>query len=116
MPPVLKNRRLPADKRAEMERRLKELRREESHLNERLHKLEASMALHPGAGSRRDQLMLPPEEPADGRRAEARPLRYQRELVNRNRSRQALTALFMLAAGVLLALWLSYQIKSSGLL
>lgn len=110
--------RRPQAKRAEMERRLKEIRDQESNIKERIYKLEASIAAAPGIESAR-RLRMWNTVPADdviARPAPRHRTRYQRQLVNRGRSRQALTALCLVGIAVLLALWLSYQLKSSGVL
>ena len=114
---AVKSRR-PQAKRAEMERRLKEIRSQESTIKERIYKLEASIAAAPGIESAR-RLQMWNTVPADD--AVIRPVprsrtRYQRQLVNRGRSRQALTALMLAGIGLLLVLWLSYQLKTSGVL
>lgn len=113
-----KTRRSSKTKRAELEQRLKDIRQQESSIKERIYKLEASISAAPGIESAR-RLRMWNTVPADDARMipAARPrTRYQRQLVNRSRSRQALTALLLAGIGVLLALWLSYQLKASGLI
>lgn len=116
---MTKTRRTPSQaKRAELEHRLKEIRNQESTIKERIYKLEASIAAAPGLASER-RLRMWNTVPADeapvfaGRR---KPTRYQRRIANRGRSHQALWALGMMGLALLLALWLSYQLKTSGLL
>ena len=107
-----------SSKRAELERRLKEIRSQESTIKERIYKLEASIAAAPGLASERRLRMwntVPPDE-APAATGKHRRTRYQQRLANRGRSSQALWALGMLGLALLLGLWLSYQLKTSGLL
>ena len=117
MPKSANSRRSAKSKRAELERRLNEIRNQESTIKQRIYKLEASIAAAPGlASGRRLRLWntLPAEEAPF---APSRPhTRYQRSIVNRGRSRQALTALFLTGITVLLGLWLSWQLKTHGVL
>jgi len=105
-------------KRAELERRLKEIRNQETTIKERIYKLEASIAAAPGIASERRLRMwnTVPADEAPVHSPRRKPTRYQRRIVNRSRSHQALGALGMFGLAVLLALWLSYQLKTSGLL
>jgi len=105
-------------KRAELERRLKQIRSQETTIRERIYKLEASIAAAPGLASERRLRMwntIPADEAPAAPRS-LKPTRLQRSLRNRGRSRQAVSALFMVGLALLLTLWLSYQLKSSGLL
>jgi len=105
-------------KRAELERRLKQIRSQETTIKERIYKLEASIAAAPGMASER-RLRMWNTLPADEAPAARRPLkatRLQRRLSNQGRSRQAIGALAIIGVAALLALWLSYQLKTSGLL
>jgi hypothetical protein len=117
MPTTAKSRRSAKSRRAELERRLHEIRNQEFTIKERIYKLEASIAATPGLESRR-RLQLWNTVPAD--QAPALSVgprtRYQRQLVNRCRSRQALAALFFVGVALLLGLWLSWQLKVHGVL
>ncbi len=118
MPRTTKTRRSAKSRRAELERRLNEIRNQESTIKERIYKLEASIAAAPGIQSgRRLRLWntVPADEPliSAGRRPGTR---YQRQLVNRGRSRQALTALCLVGIALLLGLWLSWQIRTFGVM
>jgi len=117
MPKTATSRRSAKSKRAELERRLNEIRSQESTIKERIYKLEASIAAAPGLESGR-RLRLWNTVPADEAPLISSRLRtrYQRQLVNRGRSRQALTALFLTGIAVLLGLWLSWQLKTHGVL
>jgi hypothetical protein len=118
MPKSAKSRRLSAARRAELERRLREIRDQESTIKERIYKLEASIAATPGLQSAR-RLQLWNTVPADeaGTPLRLRPrTRYQRQLASRGRSRQALTALFLTGIALLLGAWLSWQLKTHGLI
>lgn len=118
MPTTRKSRKSSQASRAELERRLNEIRSQESTIKERIYKLEASIAAAPGIESAR-RLRLWNTVPAEESPASSRPrtaTRYQRQLRNRGRSGQALTALGLFAVGVLLVLWLSYQLRTYGLL
>ena len=118
MPANPKSRPSAKSKRAELERRLSEIRSQETSIKERIYKLEASIAAAPRMESER-RLRLWNTVPADepllpaGRRPSTR---YQRQLVNRSRSRQALTALLLIGIAVLLGVWLSWQIRTYGLM
>ena len=105
-------------RRAELERRLREIRSQETTIKERIYKLEASIAATPGIESARRLRLwntVPAEESPGASRARQQ-TRYQRQLRNRGRSGQALTALGLFGAGVLLVLWLAYQLRTYGLL
>jgi hypothetical protein len=105
-------------KRAELEHRLKQIRSQETTIRERIYKLEASIAAAPGLASERRLRLwntIPAEESPAPRRAQ-KPTRWQRQLKNSGRSRQAVGALFMVSVALLLTLWLSWQLKTSGLL
>ncbi len=103
-------------KRADLERRLKEIRNQESNIKERIYKLEASIAAAPGMESAR-RLHLWNTVPAEEAPASTQPrTRYQRRLVNRGRSRQAMSALFLVGVALLLGVWLVWQIKTYGLM
>lgn len=115
---VSRTRRSTQAKRVELERRLNEIRSQESTIRERIYKLEASIAASPGLESARRLHFwntLPPDEERVPRRRGS-PTRYQRQLVNRGRSRQAVTALLLMGIAVLLGLWLSWQLRSNGVL
>ena len=113
-----KSRKSSQARRIELESRLKEIRSQETSIKERIYKLEASIVATPGIESgRRLRLWntLPAEEsPVISRTRQQ--TRYQRQLRNQNRSGQALTALGLFAVGVLLVLWLMYQLRTYGLL
>lgn len=117
MPNTAQPRRSAKSRRAELERRLTEIRTQESSIKQRIYKLEASIAATPGEESGRRLRMwntVPADEmPSGGRHPRTR---YQRQLVNRGRSRQAVTALFLTGIALLLGLWLSYQLKTHGVL
>jgi hypothetical protein len=116
---MTKTRRTPSQaKRAELERRLKDIRNQETTIKERIYKLEASIAAAPGLASERRLRMwnTVPADEAAALPSRLKPTRYQRRLANRGRSHQALWALSMMGLAVILALWLSYQLKTSGLL
>jgi len=118
MPKSSKSRRLSAAKRAELERRLRDIHDQESNIKERIYKLEASIAAAPGLQSAR-RLSLWNTVPADeaGVPSRIRPrTRYQRQLANRGRSRQAIAALFLTGIALLLGVWLSWQLKTHGLI
>ena len=118
MPTTRKSRKTSQARRAELERRLNEIRSQETTIKERIYKLEASIAAAPGLESAR-RLRLWNTVPAEDSPVSSRPrvaTRYQRQLRNRGRSGQALTALGLFAVGVLLVLWLSYQLRTYGLL
>jgi hypothetical protein len=117
MPKSAHTSRIAKSKRVELERRLTEIRRQETTIRERIYKLEASIVAAPHAESgRRLRLWntVPAEESLlpSGRRPRTR---YQIQIVNRARSRQALTALFLIGVAVILGLWLSWQIRTYGL-
>lgn len=114
----VKARRVNAARRAALERRLREIREQECSIKERIYKLEASIVATPGLQSARRLSLwntVPAEEAPSLRRLLPR-TRYQRRLVNRGRSRQALTALFLTGIALLLGVWLSWQLKTHGLL
>ena len=115
---MTKTRKSAKDKRIELERRLKEIRTQETTIKERIYKLEASIAAAPGLASEHRLRMwntVPGDEaPVQTQRGPA--TRWQRSISNKGRSRQALGALGMIGIAVLLALWLSYQLKTSGLM
>lgn len=115
--PTTKSRRRPSQtKRADLERRLKEIRSQETSIKERIYKLEASIAGAPGMESAR-RLHLWNTVPAEEAPVAVRPrTRYQRRLVNRGRSRQAVAALFLMGIALLLGVWLMWQIKTYGLM
>ena len=105
-------------KRAELERKLTDIRSRETAIKERIYKLEASITAAPSmASSQRLRFWntIASDEPAPTTR-DARMTRYQRRLVNKSRSRQAVTALFLTVLAVLVGLWLSYQLKQHGVL
>ncbi len=105
-------------KRVELERRLKEIRSQETTIKERIYKLEASIAGAPGMESARRLRFwntLPAEEAPAVSRTGAR-TRYQRRLRNRGRSRQAIAALFLMGIALMLGLWLAWQMKTYGVM
>ena len=105
-------------KRADLERRLKQIRSQETTIKERIYKLEASIAAAPGLASER-RLRMWNTVPADEAPLIPRALkatRRQRQINHRGRSRQAIGALCMVAVAVLLTLWLNWQLKANGLL
>jgi hypothetical protein len=111
-----KSRRSSQSRRAELERRLKEIRNQETTIKERIYKLEASIAGAPGMESARRLRLwntVPAEEAPVVSRARTR---YQRRLVNRGRSRQALAALFLMGIALMLGLWLTWQMKTYGVM
>jgi hypothetical protein len=118
MPASTKSRRSSQSKRAELERRLKEIRSQETTIKERIYKLEASIAGAPGMESARRLRLwntVPAEEAPVSPRSRAS-TRYQRRLVNRGRSRQALAALFLMGIALLLGIWLTWQMKTYGVM
>jgi hypothetical protein len=118
MPATTKTRRTSQAKRAELERRLKEIRSQETTIKERIYKLEASIAGAPGMESARRLRLwntVPAEEAPVVSHTRSR-TRYQRRLVNRGRSRQALAALFLMGLALMLGIWLTWQMKVYGVM
>ena len=105
-------------KRAELERRLSDIRNQENHIKERIYKLEASIVSTPSrvVGERlRMWNTVPADEEMQYKLLKPR-TRYQKKLVNRGRSHQALTAMFFVTIAVLMAIWFTNQLRSSGIL
>ena len=118
MPTTSKSRPGAKSRRAELERRLKEIRSQETSIKERIYKLEASIAAAPRMESER-RLRLWNTVPADEayvQPARRTATRYQRQIINRGRSRQALTALILVTIAGLLGLWLVWQIRTYGVM
>ena len=102
---------------AELKRKLEAIRAEEAQIKERIYKLEACIVAQPGrvSGDRiRNWNTVPADEaPRPARRPRTR---YQKQLVNRSRSRQALATLGMVAVAFLFGVWLVYELKRNGVL
>lgn len=97
---------------------MKEIRSQETTIKERIYKLEASIVAAPGMESARRLRFwntVPADEAPVISRTGAR-TRYQRRLVNRGRSRQAMAALFLMGIALLLGIWLTWQIKTYGVM
>jgi hypothetical protein len=112
-----KSRRTAHARRAELERKLKDIRDRESTIKERIYRLEASIAAAPGIQSARRLSMwnTVPADEAPVRHAGPR-TRLQRQLTSRARSRQALAALCLVGLALLIGYWLSWQLKTYGVL
>ncbi len=105
-------------KRSELERKLNDIRTRQTAIKERIYKLEASITAAPSmASSQRLHFWntVASDEPAPAT-GDARMTRYQRRLVNKGRSRQAVTAFLLTGFALLVGLWLSYQLKQHGVL
>ncbi len=103
-------------RRAEMERRLREIRDRETTIKEKIYRLEASITAAPGMESaRRISLWntIPAEPEAPGRKP-VRPLRYQKQLESHARSSQALTSLVLLIIAAALVCFLLYLARQHG--
>ena len=105
-------------KRADLERRLSDIRDQENHIKERIYKLEASIVSTPSrvVGERLRMWNTVPADEAMRSKPLKPKTRYQRKLVNQGRSRQALTAMFFVTIAVLLAIWFTNQLRTSGIL
>lgn len=106
-------------KHAEMEDRIRQMRREEDNIKAKIHKLEASIVATPvlmaGDRLRNRNLIQAEEEPEYNGRAFNR-TRWQAQRLNRARSRQAMTALLLVAAFVGFVCWFYLQLRNNGLL
>ena len=103
-------------RRADMERKLREIRDRESNIKERIHRLEASITAAPGMESARRISMWNtiPAEDAPAPRSSRRPTRYQRQLENQARSSQALTAFALILIAAALSALLYYLARTNG--
>ena len=106
-------------KQAEMEERIRQMRREEDHIKEKIHKLEASIVAAPVfmAGARlRNRNLIQAEEEEEYTGRPFNRTRWQAQRLNRARSRQALTALLLVAAFVGFVCWFYLQLRHHGVL
>ena len=109
--------------RAELERRLKEIRAQEEKLKSRIHKLECSIVAAPGLEVERRirwrDTVPPDEEMVAARRKKAAPVRatrIQAEAASAVRVRQAVTALGLILLLCVFAWWFCNQVIRHGLL
>ncbi|RYD36420.1 MAG: hypothetical protein EOP86_06030 [Verrucomicrobiaceae bacterium] len=102
---------------AEMEDRIREMRRQEDAIKSKIYKLEASITAAPvfRAGERlRNHNLLVSEDEDE---YPSRPLtRWQSQRVNRARSRQAMTALFLVMLFITFAFWFYQQLRANGVI
>ncbi len=106
-------------RRAEMERKLREIKARESTIKERIYRLEASITASPGMESaRRISLWntLPAEADESQLRPHRRQTRVQRELENNARSQQALLALALLGVAAAVSYFLYTLARTHGLI
>ena len=104
---------------AELEARINQMRHEEDRIKSKIHKLEASIVAAPvwQAGSRlrnRNLIAAEDEEEYGGRPFNR--TRWQAQRMNRARSRQAITAFFLVVAFVGFVCWFYLQLKNNGVL
>lgn len=103
----------------ELRRRLKEIEEREKAVKERIHKLEVSIVSTPSREIERrlrNWNTLPADEEDVPLRSPRKETRWQRRRRNKARSRQALTALFLLGVLALFLLWFYHQLKNNGVL
>lgn len=104
---------------AELERKLREIRRQEQTIKERIYRLEAVIAAEPARSSRsrlNSWNTIPPDDVDRESTARSRGTRWQRQRLNRARSRQALIAGFLVVLMVLFFCWFQYQLRIHGIL
>jgi len=106
-------------KQAEMEERIRQMRREEDQIKARIYKLEASIVAAPSfvAGDRlRNRNILQAEEAESSQGRAFTRTRWQAQRLNQARSRQAITAFFLVVAFVGFVCWFYLQLKNNGVL
>ncbi len=106
-------------KHAELEARIREMRREEDQIKAKIHKLEASIVSAPVfmAGDRlRNRNLLQAEEAEEYHGRPFNRTRWQAQRLNRARSRQAVTALLLVALFVGFVWWFYLQLRNNGVL
>jgi cell division protein FtsB len=106
-------------KQAELEERIREMRREEDHIKAKIYKLEASIVAAPGfmAGDRlRNRNLISAEDVEASQGRSFNRTRWQAQRLNRARSRQALTAFLLVAAFVGFVFWFYLQLRNNGVL
>ena len=106
-------------KHAELEERIRQMRREEDSIKDKIYKLEASITAAPVfmAGSRlRNRNLIAAEEEEEYTGRPFNRTRWQAQRLNRARSRQAMTALLLVAAFVGFVYWFYQQLRNNGVL
>lgn len=106
-------------KHAELEERIRQMRREEDSIKDKIYKLEASITAAPVfmAGSRlRNRNLIAAEEEEEYTGRPFNRTRWQAQRLNRARSRQAMTALVLVAAFVGFVYWFYLQLRNNGVL
>ena len=106
-------------KHAELEERIRQMRREEDSIKDKIYKLEASITAEPVfmAGSRlRNRNLIAAEEEEEYTGRPFNRTRWQAQRLNRARSRQAMTALLLVAAFVGFVYWFYLQLRNNGVL
>lgn len=102
----------------EMEERIREMRRQEDALKNKIYRLEASITAEPMhlAGQRlRSHNLIAADDDDDFSDRPSR-TRWQAQRVNRARSRQAVTALFLVVLFLSFVFWFYQQLRSNGVL
>lgn len=103
---------------AEMENRIREMRQQEESIKDKIYKLEASITAAPvflaGERLRKHNLIAA----SDDDDYPERPLRtrWQSQRVNRARSKQAMTAFFLVALFLAFAFWFYQQLTNNGVI
>jgi len=103
---------------AEMEDRIREMRREEDAIKNKIYRLEASITAAPvfmaGESLRnRNLIAAGDDEEYPGRPSRTR---WQAQRVNRARSKQAITALFLVVLFIAFVFWFYQQLRSNGVI
>lgn len=106
-------------KHAELEARIHEMRREEENIKAKIHRLEATIVAAPVllAGDRlRKRNLIEAETEEDYQGRPFNRTRWQAQRLNRARSRQAITALLLVALFVGFVCWFYLQLRNNGVL
>ena len=105
-------------KQAELEERIRQMRLEEDHIKAKIYKLEASIVAAPvhlaGDRLRRRHLIEAEDDAFQGRPFNR--TRWQAERLNRARSRQAISALVLVAVFISFVFWFYLQLRNHGVL
>ena len=106
-------------KHAELEERIRQMRREEDSIKDKIYTLEASITAAPVfmAGSRlRNRNLIAAEEEDEYTGRPFNRTRWQAQRLSRARSRQAMTALLLVATFVGFVYWFYLQLRNNGVL
>ena len=105
-------------KHAELEERIRQMRREEDSIKAKIYKLEASIVAAPGAmmGERLRNRNVVQADEEEYRGPAFNRTRWQAQRLSRARSRQAITALCLVVAFVGFVSWFFVLLRNSGVL